>query len=105
MRMLILILMQMLMLLLVLMLMPILIAEKFTCTISLNKKMDWYNTRCSIENEHTLSLAGVAASFMIVCCCIYAWRYPKTSMSVGTLLPPDLNSDHASPLPQTLVPW
>ena len=48
MRMLILILMQMLMLLLVLMLMPILIAEKFTCTISPNIKMDWYNTRCSI---------------------------------------------------------
>ena len=38
----VLILMQMLMLLLVLMLMLILIADKFTCKILFNMKMDWY---------------------------------------------------------------
>ena len=58
MRMLILIPMQMPMLLLVLMLMPRVIAETFTCTISLNIKMDWYNMYTLLNmkmNIHFLS--------------------------------------------------
>jgi hypothetical protein len=47
--------MQMLMLLLVLMLMLILIADKFTCKILFNMKMDWYTLLN--KNEHTLSLS------------------------------------------------
>jgi hypothetical protein len=49
--------MQMLMLLLVLMLMPRLIADKFTCTISLNKKWTGTIHVAQYENEHTLSLS------------------------------------------------
>ena len=71
--------------------------------------MDWYNTRCSIWKwTYTFSLpakAGVVASFMIVCSCIYALPYPKTSMSVRTSLPRYIYEKYASSLPQTLVSW
>ena len=47
--------MLMLMLLLVLMLMMILIADKFTCKILFNMKMDWYTLLNIKMNIHSLS--------------------------------------------------
>ena len=69
----VLILMQMLMLLLVLMLMLILIADKFTCTILLNRKMDWYTLLNMKMNILSLSPSlGQCCIFYDCFFCIYA---------------------------------